>query len=125
MIDTECYIISIYTFWIDIIIIHCNSVSISIHLVTNIYTDHSICLDLLLPAFCQLLIYPVANEGSDMVMHLMMYFIYTMKYNSYTNLKCKCRTLLESVHSNELHSFMSKFIIQYIINACYIIGHFE
>ena len=93
---------------------------------TNIYTDHSMCLDLLLPAFCQsLLVYPIANEGSDMVMYLMMYSIYTMKYNSYIDLKCKCRTLLDGVHSNELHSFMGKFIIQYIINACYIISHFE
>ena len=81
----------------DIIIINWNSISISIYLVTNIYTDHSMCFDLLLPAFCQFLIYPVANEGSDMVMYLMMYSIYTMKYNSYIILKCKCKTLLESV----------------------------
>ena len=57
------------------------------------------CLDLLLPAFCQAIIYPIANEGSDMVIYLMMYSIYTMKYNSYINLKSKCKTLLEFVHS--------------------------
>ena len=73
LIYTECYIISMYTLWIDIVIIEWNSISISIHLVTNIYTDHSMCLDLLLPAFCQFLIYPVANERSDMVMCLMLF----------------------------------------------------
>ena len=50
-----------------IIIIDWNLVSLSIHLVANIYTDHSMCLDLLLPAFCQMIIYPIANEGSAMV----------------------------------------------------------